>query len=112
MKSLKSRRISAVVAVIGGLFLAETMLHCADHFGLLAAGHSHHHHGYDGLPFSNDGDNDEPSQAVDGHSHSAIAVQDSFHLKGRLPIVGTLNSPNVLLPPGSIREITLPPRLS
>ncbi|HEY5891830.1 MAG TPA: hypothetical protein VIT91_01240 [Chthoniobacterales bacterium] len=110
MKSLRSSSISAVLAAVVALFFAETMLHCADHAGLLAGGHSHHH-GCEELPFPNEGDNAEPAHSTDGHSHSA-ALQDSLRWEGRLPICGTLNSPNVLPPPGSIREITLPPQLS
>ena len=111
MKSLKSPWITAVLAVVVALFFAEMMLHCADHFGLLAGGHSHHHGG-DELPFSNGADDDQPSHAVEEHSHSAIAAKDTLRLEVRSPVSGTLDSPNVLPPPGSIREITLPPRLS
>lgn len=103
--------MSAIVATVVALFFVETMLHCTDHFGLLVGGHSHHH-GWGELPFSNDGDNDVPASAADGHSHSAIAILDSFRLESQLPVSGMLSSPNVLPPPGAVREITLPPRLS
>jgi hypothetical protein len=111
MKSLRSPRVSALLVAVVALFVVEAMLHCADHAGLLAGGHSHHH-GCEELPFSNDGDTDGATYATDGHTHFAMPAHDSFRLESRLPISGMSSSPNALPPSGAIREITHPPRLS